>query len=207
MKYLLMNFLFIFSMFVSIAHAVEATNASSSTSSSNMISHFRHDDHIEKVFKPLQVDCTHCHNFTKDEANHSFSLNDKTKDTIFKMPLKQICHECHQSQAPQYEKAPKACFTCHQNMEGLRKIKPASHENISWKSTHSLEARVQGESCMNCHMTSQCSQCHLHRNSVEMKNHPRNFRFFHSVQARGQPQRCDACHAKTYCTNCHLGKN
>lgn len=170
------------------------------------IAGFDHEAHLSKVFKPQKMDCSHCHNFSVDEKNQKIELTELAKKSVLKIPLKQICHECHQSEELKYKSAPKTCISCHKTMEGLSKIKPASHENMSWKGHHSLEARVGGESCLNCHMASQCSKCHLQRNDAELRNHPKNFKLFHSIQARGQPQRCDACHTKTFCTNCHLGK-
>lgn len=179
---------------------------STSCFASEMVSGFDHDMHLQKVFKSNKIDCAHCHNFSIDTKGKQINLTEEASESILKISLKQICHECHRSDMPRYKEAPKACFTCHKSMENIKKIKPSNHENISWRSSHSIEARVEGEACMNCHMTSTCSKCHLQRNDIEMKNHPKNFRFFHSIQARGQPQRCDACHTKTFCTNCHLGK-
>ncbi len=174
---------------------------------SDMTGGYNHEMHLQKVFKVNSIECSHCHNFNLDPKGKEVKLNQAATASVLKMPLKEICHECHRSEIARYKDAPKTCFTCHKTMENIKRIKPTNHENISWKTTHSIEARVQGESCLNCHMTSQCSKCHLERNDIEMRNHPKNFRFFHSVQARGQPQRCDACHTKTFCVNCHLGKN
>ncbi|MGZ3712966.1 MAG: cytochrome c3 family protein [Bdellovibrionota bacterium] len=167
---------------------------------------FDHDAHLSKVFKANKIDCTHCHNFSADAKSKEIKFNDSAKNSILKMPVKAICHECHRSDLPQYKNAPKACFTCHRNMEEIGKIKPQNHENVSWKTSHAAEARTNGDACLNCHMTSQCAKCHLQRNDIEMNNHPKNFKFFHSVQARAQPQKCDACHTKSFCVACHMGK-
>ena len=167
---------------------------------------FDHDMHLQKVFKKNKIDCMHCHNFSADQNTKKIKLTLDAKKSFFKIPLKQICHECHQSELPQYKDASKVCFTCHNSMEGLNKIKPSNHENSTWKTGHSAEARTNGDYCMNCHMTSQCAKCHLHRDSIELSNHPKNFKYFHSVQARGQPQKCDTCHTKSFCVICHLGK-
>lgn len=177
-----------------------------SVKASEMTAGFDHETHLNKVFLPNKIDCAHCHNFSLDQSAKEIKLTNEAKESILKISLKQVCHECHSSDMPKYNKAPQTCFTCHRTMEGIKKIKPPNHESISWRTGHSLEARVRGESCMNCHMTSQCSKCHLQRNDVDLRNHPPNFRYFHSVVARGQPQRCDACHAKSFCANCHLGK-
>lgn len=168
--------------------------------------HFDHAHHLEKVFKPNKISCTHCHNFDVDPVSNQIHLNQDTRKTILKLTHKQICHECHQSALPQYNAAPKNCITCHVGIDGLAKIKPLSHDNTAWKSSHSTEARVAGDACNKCHVQSQCVKCHLQRENIENTNHPRNFLFFHSVQARSAPERCDACHTKSFCTKCHLGK-
>jgi hypothetical protein len=146
---------------------------------SPMLAKFDHSNHLEKVFKVNSIQCSHCHNFDLDTKTNEIKLNEFAKKSIFKMPLKQICHECHQSAAPEHVKAPQTCFTCHRSMEGINKIKPANHTNLAWKSSHSTEARVNSDYCMNCHMTSQCAKCHLQTNHLEKINHPRNFKFFH----------------------------
>jgi hypothetical protein len=169
------------------------------------LSRFDHQAHLDKVFNVKKIDCSHCHNFTLDTKTNEIKLNEFAKGSIFKIPVKQICHECHQSNDPEHANAPQTCFTCHRSMEGIKKIKPANHINLAWKSSHVTEARINSESCMNCHMTSQCAKCHLQRNNIEMKNHPRNFKFVHSVQARATPQRCDSCHTKNFCISCHVG--
>ena len=179
---------------------------SSFSMASEMLAGFDHEAHLAKAFKNNKMECTHCHNFSIDQKSNEIKLTEAAKLSVLKMPVKQICHECHRSELLQHKEAPKACFTCHRSMEGIKKIKPTNHESVSWKGSHSIEARVEGDACLSCHMTSQCSKCHLQRNDIEMRNHSANFKFFHSVQARAQPQRCDACHTKTFCVNCHLGK-
>lgn len=170
-----------------------------------MLGRFDHASHLENVFKLNNIKCAHCHNFDLDIKTNEIRLNEFAKKSIFKIPIKQICHECHNSEAPQHVNAPQTCFTCHRSIEGINKIKPENHINLSWKSAHSTEARINSEYCLNCHITSQCAKCHLQRNNIEKKNHSRNFKFFHSVQARTTPQRCDSCHNKSYCISCHIG--
>jgi hypothetical protein len=180
--------------------------AAENTGISEMITKYDHPMHIAKVFNPLNIECSHCHNFAIDKATGRAIPNNKLNESIFKLPLKEICHECHRSAETKYETAPKACYTCHRGMTNLSAVRPENHNNISWKNSHATEARVAGDSCMNCHMSSQCVKCHTQRNDVELRNHSRNFRFMHSVYARLQPQKCDSCHMKSFCTNCHLGK-
>lgn len=166
---------------------------------------YNHDFHDAKVFKPLGFECAKCHNFALDKVTKQLTPTNDLKKSMFRIPLKEVCHQCHRSTDPRFVDAPKTCYTCHYNPAGLSAIMPPSHSNVVWKSTHGAEARIGGDSCLNCHVTSQCVKCHSERNDIELRNHPRNFRFYHSVQARLQPQRCDTCHTKSFCTNCHLG--
>jgi hypothetical protein len=193
MKYFLCLNLFLFFTTVNIL------------ASEGQLSKFNHQAHLDGEFKAKNIQCSHCHNFDLDPKSKEIKLNEFAKGSIFKVPVKQICHECHQSSNPEHVNAPQTCFTCHRNMDSINKIKPPNHINLAWKSSHATEARVNSDSCMNCHTTSQCAKCHLQRNNIEMKNHPRNFKFTHSVQARATPQRCDACHTKSYCISCHAG--
>ena len=180
--------------FYSAAFAVEANLA------------FDHVLHENKVFSKFKIDCGHCHNFSYDSATKKIRPNKDFKKTTFSQDLKNICHECHRSAEIKYKRASKTCYTCHQSTDRLQAIVPKNHSNISWKTSHATNARVDGESCMNCHTTSRCVKCHLQQNDIEFKTHSANFKFFHSVQARAQPQRCDSCHSKSFCVNCHIGR-
>lgn len=166
---------------------------------------FDHAIHTSKVFNPLRFECSKCHNFSLEESSGKLVPHADLEKSAFRISLREMCHQCHQSAESRFAEAPKACYNCHSSPSGLSAIKPDNHNNGSWKSWHSLEARVAGESCLNCHTTSQCVKCHTQRNDITQRNHPRNFRVTHSIQARMQPQRCDACHTKSYCTNCHMG--
>lgn len=167
---------------------------------------FDHEFHRLKVFEPRKVQCSHCHFFSQETQGKKITLDPQFKDTSLKLPLKQICHECHQSPESQHPNAPKECYACHRSLESLDKIKPLNHKNVAWKDSHSTVARIQGDSCFSCHTQSTCTKCHLQRNDIQMNNHSRNFRFFHSVQARLQPQKCGTCHTTNFCVGCHLGK-
>lgn len=180
--------------------------ASTSWAAVDRLGKFNHDGHLNKIFKPQNIECSHCHNYTHDANSNKVVFNDQAQFSIFKRSLKEICHECHQSDSPKHKDAPQTCFTCHSSFEDIRNVKPANHGNIVWKTTHSLDARISGDSCFNCHTTSQCSKCHFDRNDIELANHSRNYKFTHSVQARATPSRCDSCHTKSYCISCHMGK-
>ncbi len=168
--------------------------------------HFDHDLHLAKVFKPNKVECSHCHLFSLDAASGKVTIESQAKETILRLTTKQICHECHQSPETKYVNAPKGCFTCHRGLESLNLIMPLNHKNVTWKTSHSTVARVQGDKCLDCHNPSSCTKCHFQRNDIQMRNHTRNFRFYHSIDARLQPQKCTTCHAVNFCISCHLAK-
>lgn len=167
---------------------------------------FNHEMHEAKVFTPGKVQCSKCHNFSLEPSSGKLIPEAALHEQSLKLSLKKMCHECHQGGNPQFESAPKTCFTCHSSATSLSAIKPQNHSNVAWKKSHALEARIAGDSCLNCHTNSQCVKCHTRRNDIEFENHSRNFRFTHSIEARLQPQRCDACHTKSFCVNCHVGR-
>ncbi len=172
----------------------------------DVVSRFDHEFHDQKVFKPQSVSCDRCHNFKVNPQTGKAAPEDAFEKSTFRMPFKAICHGCHVSAEASKRNAPQACFTCHRSIENLKAIKPQNHMNIGWANSHATNARIDGESCLNCHMTSQCVQCHQRRNDIDLRNHTRNFRFMHSIMARAQPHKCDSCHSRTFCVDCHLGK-
>lgn len=180
------------------AHAATDRNA--------ILRKFDHDMHSTKVFSPNRIECSHCHNLEMDATDKKATAKSGLTQTTFAKPPREICHECHQSTAPAYRSAAQACFVCHSGASDMLSITPKSHSNISWRTSHSLDAKTNPEVCMKCHTTSQCTQCHLSKTDIELNRHTRNFKFFHSVEARMRPHTCDTCHTKTYCTSCHMGK-
>lgn len=173
--------------------------------SDNVLAIFDHQMHERKVFAVQKIDCSRCHNFSLDASTQRVIPNENLRFSSFNKPFKEICHSCHTGGEKAYSAAPHTCYTCHRRFENILSIKPRDHENLAWKQAHSTAARVNGQSCMNCHMISQCVKCHLRRQNVEPMNHSRNYRYFHSIQVRAEPQRCDACHTTSFCENCHLG--
>lgn len=188
------------------AHFLFGFIFSAASMADGMTDRFDHEKHIEQIFKPQGIKCSTCHNFSQEEGSKKLIPNENFSKSTFSKPLKDICHSCHRSAETTQKEAPKECYACHRNIDNLKAIKPKNHENMAWKNAHATEARINGQACMNCHITSHCVKCHLRRNDIELSNHSRNFKFFHSVQARTQPQRCDACHSKSFCINCHSGK-
>ncbi|MBI2520015.1 MAG: hypothetical protein HYV97_06350 [Bdellovibrio sp.] len=182
------------------------TLADSSSMLPSIMTKFDHQMHEEKVLPAFGISCSTCHNFELNADQKTAKANPNLATSAFKMSVKEVCHQCHNTEAPQYRNVPKSCAICHSDQAAMQKIKPKNHENTAWKSTHALNAEVASNTCFNCHITSQCVKCHVRRNDIELKNHSRNFRFTHSVIARAQPQKCDSCHVQTFCVRCHLGK-
>ena len=174
--------------------------------SASIMAKFDHQMHEQKVLPALKLSCSFCHNFELSADQKTAKATPGLASSAFKKPLKEVCHQCHNTEAGQFRAVPKSCFLCHSDRSAMQKIKPKNHENIAWKNSHALNAEVATGSCLNCHMTSQCVTCHLRRTDIEMKNHSRNFRFTHSVIARAQPQKCDACHVQNFCVTCHMGR-
>ena len=172
-----------------------------------IINRFNHEAHEKGAFKNLDFSCSQCHNFEMSSNNKSAKATAGLTNSTFKTDLKNTCHQCHNTEDLRFKAAPKECILCHaKTPENTKEIKPLSHQNAEWKMTHSLNARTEGSSCLNCHIQADCLKCHLRRNDIQMQNHSRNFRFTHSVEARAQPHRCDACHTQNYCVKCHIGK-
>lgn len=188
---------FVFISLIICAVSVRAENQSSP------LKLFNHEYHSQKVFEPQGVYCETCHTFKLDPKAKRVILDENAK-TAFRKSFKAICHDCHTSPDSKIRNAPHGCITCHKGMETLHNIKPQSHSNIGWSKSHGTEARIEKESCMSCHITSQCAECHLQRNDIQFRNHSRNFRFIHSIEARAQPQTCDSCHSRSFCLDCHL---
>jgi len=175
--------------------------------SASPLSHFDHEFHSDRVFSQRKIFCEQCHNFRLNTETNKIVPTQDLHKSAFKKEFKDICHSCHvQEAAAMGAPSPKACYSCHQGTDAMKTIKPQNHNNVGWARSHSMEARVDGSSCQECHTNSECVHCHLRRNDIEMKNHTRNFRYTHSIEARAQPQSCDSCHAKHFCIDCHLGE-
>ncbi|MDO8520085.1 MAG: hypothetical protein Q7T11_07990 [Deltaproteobacteria bacterium] len=111
------------------------------------------------------------------------------------------CHLCHNSAGPIID-ANKPCTVCHDGGAP----KPPSHKS-GWKSKHQIYAKLNAESCTQCHTDPQfCLNCHKRRDTVLQTMHRRNFRYFHSIEARANPRKCEACHTVSYCQDCHAGR-
>lgn len=169
-----------------------------------LLKKFDHDRHNLKVFKKDSFLCSKCHHFTVDPKTLEAFPEERLSALTFKLPAQMMCHQCHKSDSIENKSAPKECVNCHDSRDKVAKVIPLNHKSNAWKSSHSMEARIEGNKCQNCHYEAQCVKCHSHRNDVKPENHPRNFRFTHSMEARFQPQKCDTCHTKSYCTQCHL---
>ncbi len=172
----------------------------------SILVNFDHQMHEEKVLPSFGLSCSTCHNFELNADKKTGKASPGLSTSAFKMTVKEVCHQCHNTENPKFRNVPKSCSICHREASAMQKIKPKNHENIAWKNTHALNAEVNSASCFNCHITSQCVKCHSRRTDIEMRNHSRNFRFIHSVIARAQPEKCDTCHVQTFCIRCHMGR-
>jgi hypothetical protein len=176
------------------------------TSYGGIITRFNHESHENGAFKTMQFNCSNCHNFTLGADNVQVKAEPALATSSLKANLQTLCHQCHNTKDARFKAVPKECVLCHNSSDLSKVIKPINHQNAAWKTTHSLNARIEGSSCLNCHIQADCLKCHLRRNDIEMVNHSRNFKFTHSVEARAQPHRCDACHTQNFCVKCHIGK-
>lgn len=171
-----------------------------------ILSHYDHELHQQKVFAPQGITCNECHYIQVDPTTKKARPEPGFELASVRRSFKEICHNCHQSRDPKNLTAPQGCFTCHQSIENFDAIKPQNHLFIGWNRSHAINARIDGDSCQSCHTNSQCVQCHLRRNDIIPQVHTRNFRYYHSVEARTHPYSCDACHSKSFCTDCHIGR-
>lgn len=199
MIYRCFSIIFILFSFMSIGHADNSVQGSSI-----ILKKFDHDRHNLKVFKKGTFLCSKCHYFTVDAKTLEVFPEERLSALTFKLQAQQMCHQCHKTESIEFKSTPKECVNCHDSRDKVAIVMPLNHKSNSWKSSHTMEAKIEGNKCFNCHYEANCVKCHSHRNDVKQANHPRNFRFFHSVDARLQPHRCDTCHTKSYCTQCHL---
>lgn len=143
------------------------------------------------------VSCINCHRFDVlvDTDNEALA-RDLAAHALY--PGSAPCHDCHES-ATRVSTAPRACTTCHENLQPL---KPENHE-IAWLKVHSSVAETNPAQCESCHRSSFCINCHNRRDSMQTVVHSRNFRSVHSIEARANPQQCGNCHREDFCINCH----
>lgn len=158
---------------------------------------FGHKVHAN-IFERAAVTCVDCHRFDVllDVRNEQLA---RELSYRAQYPPGAICHHCHGPGEQRVAEAPKACTTCHDNLEPLR---PADHD-VAWMKVHAGMARVNAAQCETCHRQAECIDCHQRRDSIQTRVHDRNFRFFHGIQVRANPMQCGSCHREDFCIRCH----
>lgn len=161
------------------------------------------------VATPTRELCADCHNPALDHAGNWIARHG---------PLARgsanSCTQCH-SQA--------MCADCHSRVapEAKARIYPEAvgQEHIhrgDWLTSHPLEARADGDTCLRCHGGSFCQECHTasgvtaHADTVRPP-HPAGYAMrggdaFHGDDARMHIETCAACHDQgpaSVCVDCH----
>ena len=73
-----------------------------------------------------------------------YGLNEVDLATVENLPRMSVCMTCHKS-----DFQPSSCEQCH---EDYTKLRPETHSS-TWLATHRENARLDQESCSDCHMT------------------------------------------------------
>ncbi len=146
---------------------------------------FSHKKHIDG-----KLNCSDCH----------ADIPQKTSVDPFKLPGMQNCMDCHQSKNVSTE-----CAVCHSPED---RLKPVSHipgfiHNHSDLAQMNETAVSNDMSCITCHKTEFCQNCHEGDN-LDRETHPLNFQFTHALSAQGKVQDCMVCHTeRQFCNDCH----
>ncbi len=128
-------------------------------------------------------------------------------------PSMDLCLACH-PHGEEYAQA--RCQHCHPSLRALplRAVAEFDHTG-DWESRHGLQARAQGDSCLQCHPQSSCAECHsrvapaanvrLYPEAVERNLiHRGDWRSTHAIEARLDGDTCVRCHTNTgFCSDCH----
>lgn len=126
----------------------------------------------------------------------------------------ETCASCHHASF---------CTDCHRNNGGAlpelrypEQVESRFIHRNDFISRHSLEARADQSSCLRCHGTSYCMDCHRLQNVAAVGTdarspHPPGYSMpgsgqFHGADARLDIVRCASCHdqgAQSVCIKCH----
>lgn len=183
---------------------------------------------------PSMESCLNCHSHDEDFAMLECDSCHRTLRNVSWRPLARFDHgpnwmDRHQTFA---RERVDLCAQCHdQNYCGdchhLNDIFPPSfiypervdasfiHED-DWLSRHGLEARFEQDSCVRCHSTTFCRDCH-HGAGVDPTSrdfldgvadnpHPAGWLVEHGRQARREIHVCASCHSggsDSICLDCH----
>ncbi|MCK5689795.1 hypothetical protein KAI87_11025 [Myxococcota bacterium] len=165
-----------------------------------------------------QAKCLHCHpSFQRKplEAVAEFSHEGgwMGKHGMMARSEGASCEQCHTQSM---------CAECHSSVHPdlpsrlyPEKVNEPLMHRGDFITTHGMEARLEGDSCMRCHKTHECSECHTHHGvggeHATHNPHPagwmnRATTEFHGREARIHIQSCAACHdqgAASNCVECH----
>ncbi len=101
------------------------------------------------------------------------------------------------------------CISCHD----VEEIKELTHLS-AWITSHKSVAIRKEESCLKCHSTDFCADCHSVRQGLKPseKNfgdlepsypHRGEWKTRHTIEAKADPSRCYRCHTRKFCSDCH----
>lgn len=158
---------------------------------------FSHKQHLDLV----EGKCTACHT----DANSSIELP-------VSLPSMDACLTCHEMQQAYAEGR---CNLCHTT---LRSAPPAAvaelRHGTEWLSRHGLVAQSYGETCLQCHSQTTCSECHANiapdtparlypEQTGRTLQHRGDFVATHAIEARAEGETCLRCHTSSTCVTCH----
>jgi hypothetical protein len=191
--------------------------------------------HYDDVYEPLiqnTSDLLFNHKFHLDDqklkcedCHKNFGGIDYGAELTSPDPLMKDCYSCHNGQTV----ASNACESCHISTADL---KPQSHRNTSFITSHKFASREFDADCIMCHnnSTNSCQECHDATTAITEENtadnfyapyapspsidgpkqqritrvHELNYRFIHGIDAKGKTVECQSCHQlETFCANCH----
>ncbi len=169
-----------------------------------------------------RLDCAGCHT---DLASLKRSSSEVAVHKANWFPLHplwakgsaQVCSQCHQQSF---------CAECHEKTGGARasEILPGSTDRTlvhrgDWIGRHAMEASSNPATCLSCHGSSVCAECHekalgLKHGKGDFRRSPHpvgylnrgNAAGFHGTEVRREAWKCASCHdngAASICVNCH----
>jgi hypothetical protein len=168
------------------------------------------------------IDCKACHvdiveNPARPSSVFSHDADFMARHGALSRGESDVCAHCHR---------PDSCADCHSRMQALtpsvrmgeRVDRQLVHRG-DFLTRHAIEARTDGNRCLSCHTTSQCSSCHDQRQIASKgplgsrpSPHPagwamnRTSPHFHGDEARRDIVSCASCHdqgAASNCVTCH----
>ncbi|OGQ81076.1 MAG: hypothetical protein A2289_14495 [Deltaproteobacteria bacterium RIFOXYA12_FULL_58_15] len=160
---------------------------------------FSHQTHMERT---KETGCVTCHD----------GIQDSTELPVAK-PSMAKCLTCH-NHNQDYAQA--RCLDCHPSMQRLPLAAVAEFDHSGdWMARHGMQARVQADSCQQCHTQSTCSECHsraapaasvkIYPEAVERELlHRGDWISAHAIEARADGDTCLRCHQDSgFCVSCH----